>query len=129
MTTSSSMKNYGLLNFFVFSSSFNRVLSLLRCTLLASLLIGLIWLPISPAFAGNLAAEMPKMATRRLDSAAEIDRMRAFIACLPKELSKPDLKRALSEMGNDQIERALDLKVNPKISQAETKLASCLKLK
>ncbi|NJN60069.1 MAG: hypothetical protein HC879_22620 [Leptolyngbyaceae cyanobacterium SL_5_9] len=55
--------------------------------------------------------------------------MSALITCLPKQLSQPDLKRTLSEMGNDQIERILSLKSNPKLSQAETELKDCLSLK
>lgn len=109
------------------SPSLNQLLNLLRRTLITGLLVSLIWLPgifLNPAFAAPVAIE--KMAMRIAESPAESDRMSALIACLPKQLSQPNLKRALSEMGNDQIERALNLKDNPKLSQAETDFASCL---
>lgn len=109
------------------SPSLNQLLHGLRRTLITGLMVSLIWLPgifLNPVLAAPNVSE--KMAMRIADSPAESDRMRALIACLPKQLSQPNLKRALSEMSNDQIERALDLKANPKLSQAETDLASCL---
>jgi hypothetical protein len=132
MTIISKIKNRSLLNFFVFSPSSNRTLSLLRKTLLSSLLIGLICLTgisIKPASAApNATSVIPgAIASLVVDStSSEDDRMSALIACLPKQLSQPNLGRALSEMGNDQLERAFNLKANPKRSQAETDLASCL---
>ena len=109
------------------SPSLNQLLHWLRRTLITGLLASLIWLPgmlLNPALAAPNVAE--KMAMRVAESPAESDRLSALITCLPKELSQPNLKRALSEMGNDQIERALNLKANPKLSQAETDFASCL---
>jgi hypothetical protein len=131
VTTHSNINNHGLLNFIVSGSSFNRFLSLLRRTLLANLLMSLIWLlglSISPALAVPVVtAAMPEeIDSQVISSPAESDRMIALIACLPKQLSQPSLKRALSEMGNDQLERVLNLKPNHKLSQAEADLASCL---
>jgi hypothetical protein len=54
------------------------------------------------------------------------ERFKALVSCLPKQLSQPDRERTLGEMGNDQLERVLNLKSNPKLSQAETELATCM---
>jgi len=72
---------------------------------------------------------MPVETASRLVSSTSVegDRLSALITCLPKQLSQPDLKRALGEMGNDQLERAFNAKTNPKLSQAEADLATCLK--
>jgi hypothetical protein len=77
----------------------------------------------------NIAAAMPEGITAQNVDFSEDDRLKALVGCLPKQLSEPSLKRALSEMGNDQIERAFNLKVNPKLSEAETKLQNCLSRK
>jgi hypothetical protein len=57
---------------------------------------------------------------------AQPERFKALVNCLPKQLSQPDRERTLSEMGNDQLERVLNLKSNPKLSQAEIELATCM---
>lgn len=132
MTISSGVKNYSLSNFVVPILFRNQVLSLLKQTLLTSLLIGLIWLsglPLNSALAmPSVVTAMPReLASQLVDSTSiDDDRMSALITCLPKQLSQPNLKRALSEMGNDQLERAFNLKANPKLSQAEIDLANCL---
>ncbi|EAW33606.1 hypothetical protein [Lyngbya sp. PCC 8106] len=54
------------------------------------------------------------------------ERLSAVINCLPKELSEPDLGRALKEMGNDYLERTFQLKDNPKLNQAEIAFGQCL---
>lgn len=132
MTINSGIKNYNLSSFVVPSLCHNRVLSLLKQTLLTNLLIGLIWLPglpLNPALAmpGVVAAMPRERASQLVDSTSvEGNRMSALITCLPKQLSQPNLKRALSEMGNDQLERAFNLKADPKLSQAEIDLANCL---
>lgn len=132
MTINSVIKNYSLSSFVVPSRFRNRVLSLLQQTLLTSLLIGFIWLsglPLNSALAmPSAATAMPREVASQWVDATSIknDRMSALIACLPQQLSQPNLKRALSEMGNDQIERAFNLKANPKLSQTEIDLANCL---
>jgi hypothetical protein len=84
-------------------------------------------LSIQPALAKPIAAAMPgAIASQVVNSAGDGNPMNALITCLPKQLSQPNLKRALSEMGNDQLERAFNLKANPKQSQAEINLANCL---
>jgi len=121
MTSNSSIKNSSLLSFVISSSFCNQILSLLRRTVLTSLLIGLIWLPgllVEPAFAMTTAT--------MADTATKGDRITALIACLPEELSHPSLKRALDEMSDDQLERAFNVKANPKLSQAEIELKSCM---
>ncbi len=132
MTTRSSIKNRGLLNFGVFSPSFDWFLSILGRTLFASLLISLIWLPAlsNPALAVPMVASgTPEGSPAQIIDVAKSNRLSAFIACLPKELSHPSLKRALDEMGDDQLERIFNLKSNPKLSQAEIELKSCLNRK
>jgi len=131
MTINPRIKHRSLLNFVDFRPFFNQLPSLLRQTLLTSFLVRLIWLPglpISPTLAAPDAAVMPVGTASQLvnPGTAESDRMKALITCLPKELSQPSLKRALSEMGNDQVERTLNLKADPKLSQAESDLAACL---
>ncbi|MDX2230343.1 MAG: hypothetical protein NW220_11945 [Leptolyngbyaceae cyanobacterium bins.349] len=71
---------------------------------------------------------MPEtIASQLVDPTAnESDRIAALIACLPKQLSQPSFKQAWSEMKNDQLERAFNLKANPKLSEAETELARCM---
>lgn len=129
MTTCSNLKKRGLSGSVTFSSSFDRLLSLLRGTLLVCLLIGLVGLSgfsASPA----LAAPTPDSTSSQVvKPAAESERAIAFLACLPKQLSKPNLQRTLSEMGNDQAERILNLKADHKLSQAEAELKDCLNRK
>ena len=56
-------------------------------------------------------------------------RLTAVIDCIPKELSRSNLGRALTEMGNDQLQRAFNLTDNPKLSEAELEFNNCLKRK
>jgi hypothetical protein len=109
---------------------FNWASTALRRTLLASLLMSLIWLQslsINPALAMPVeTGNVEKIAARIDDSTAEGKQMSALIHCLPKQLSQPSFKRAWSEMGDDQLQRAFNLKANPKLSQAEIELAACL---
>lgn len=135
MTTTSNVKNHGLSSFVVSNPSCNQILSFLQRTFLTALLVSLIWfigLPLGSAFATpNAAAVVPgEIASQIVDSVAtEGDRMSAFIACLPKQLGQPNFKRALDEMGNDQLERIFNIKANPKLSQAEAELKSCMNRK
>jgi hypothetical protein len=134
MTTRSSIENHGLSSFVVFNPSFKRFLSLISRVLFVSLLLNLIWLPglfINPALAVPIIADaMPtRIASQVIDSAAEGDRFNAVIACLPKQLSQPNLKRALTEMGNGQLERGLKLKGRYKLNPAEIELQSCMNQK
>jgi hypothetical protein len=130
MTTRSNVEDRGLLNVIIFSPSVDSFLNLLGRTLFATLLIGLIWLPgllMDSAIAAPInASEQAERIISQAVEPIEGDRMSALITCLPKQLSQPNLKRALSEMGNDQVERILSLKSNPKLSQAEIELKDCL---
>lgn len=102
--------------------TFNQFLNLLRRTLLIGLVAGLIWLP---GLTFNSALAMPNpLAT--ITTPAKYEHLSALISCLPKQLSQPSFKRAWDEMGNDQLERAFNLKTNPKLSQAEIELKNCL---
>jgi hypothetical protein len=118
----------------MFYPFFNQILSVLRRTLFISVLIGLIWLPgpaLNPLLAEPIVttAVVEEMDSQVVDSTVKSDRKIAFLACLPKQLSQPSLKRAWSEMGNDQLERAFNLKTNPRLSLAETEMESCLSYK
>jgi hypothetical protein len=131
MTTLSSLKNHSPAQFFGISCSFNQLTDRLPRTLLTALLVGLLWLPgvlFNPALAMPLkAATVSEMMTPSVVKLSpEDDRTSALVACLPTILSQPSLKRALSEMGNDQLERVLNLKAAPRLSEAEVALANCL---
>ncbi len=104
--------------------NFNQLLNLLRRTLLTGLLAGLIWLP---GLSFNSAIAMPNSLASTVTPTKGDERLSALISCLPKQLSQPNFKRAWDEMGNDQLERAFNLKTNPKLSQAEIELKSCMK--
>jgi hypothetical protein len=115
------------------SNSLNRFLSLLNRTLLMSFLTSLIWLPglfMAPALAMPNIAVSEEATSQAVGSVSAGDaRMLAFIDCLPKQLSQGNFKRSMGDMGNDQLERILNLKSNPKLSQAEVELKSCLNSK
>jgi hypothetical protein len=115
------------------SHGLNQLLNLLHRTLLTGFLTSLIWLPglfPTPALAMPNIAGSEEVTSQAVDSTTARDaRMLAFIDCLPKQLSKPNFNRSMGEMGNDQLERILFLKSNPKLSQAEVELKSCLNSK
>jgi hypothetical protein len=115
------------------SHGLNRFLRLLHRTFLMSLLTSLIWLPglfLTPALAMPSAAVSEEVASQSVSfTAARDSRMLAFIDCLPKQLSKANFNRSMGDMGNDQLERMFNLKPNPKLSQAEIELKSCLSSK
>jgi hypothetical protein len=117
------------------SHGLNQFLNLLYRTLLMSFLTSIIWLPglfLAPALAMPNAAiaASEETASQAVDSTTARDaRMLAFIDCLPKQLSEPNFNRSMGEMGNDQLERIFNLKSNPKLSQAEVELKSCLNSK
>lgn len=117
----------------IVSHGLNRFLHLLHRTLLMSLLASLIWLPglfLNPALAMPSAAAAEEAASQTVGSTTAGDsRMLAFIDCLPKQLSKANFNRSMGDMGNDQLERMFNLKPNPKLSQAEIELKSCLSSK
>jgi hypothetical protein len=117
----------------IVSHGLNRFLSLLHRTLLMSFLTSLIWLPglfPTPALAMPNVTGSEEVTSQTAGSTTARDaRMLAFIDCLPKQLSKPNFNRSMGEMGNDQLERILFLKSNPKLSQAEVELKSCLNSK
>ncbi|MCY7272870.1 MAG: hypothetical protein LH702_03745 [Phormidesmis sp. CAN_BIN44] len=105
-------------------------MSFLRRTLLASLLMGLFWLPglpTRPALAMPDVVASEKIVERIADpTSTGSDHISALIACLPTELSQPNLKRAWDELGDDQLQRMFNLKPNPKLSQAEIELQNCM---
>ena len=131
MATISSLKNQSSAPLVGISFSFNQLTDRLSRTLLVALLVGLFWLPgllFNPALAMPLdaATVSETIASQAVKGSLKDDRTSALIACLPTVLSQPSLKRALSEMGNDQLERVLNLKAAPKLSEAEVALESCL---
>jgi len=91
-------------------------------TFLAGFLATLVWLGVFHDLA--IAADIVPHDVR--NPVVEGERLAAIVDCLPKELSQPSLGRALSEMGNDQLERAFNLKQNPQLSQAEVAFENCL---
>jgi hypothetical protein len=115
------------------SHGLNQFLSLLHRTLLMSFLTSLIWLPgllLTPALATPNVAGSEEVTSQAAGSTTARDaRMLAFIDCLPKQLSEPNFNRSMGEMGNDQLERIFNLKSDPKLSQAEVALKSCLNSK
>jgi hypothetical protein len=118
----------------ILSYGLNRFLRLLHRTILISLLIGLVWLPglsLSPVLAAsNAAIAGSEDAPKAVGSTTARDaRMLAFIDCLPKQLSQANFSRSMGDMGNDQLERMFNLKSNPKLSEAEVELKSCLSSK
>jgi hypothetical protein len=117
----------------VATHGFDRFLSLLHRMLLMSFLTSLIWLPglfLTPALALPNVAVSEKSASQAMSPNTSRDaRMLAFIDCLPKQLSEPNFNRSMGEMGNDQLERIFNLKYNPKLSEAEVELKSCLNSK
>ena len=131
MTTLAHLKNHSPAPFVAISSVFNQLTDRFTRMLLTALLVGLFWLPglfSNPALALPLHAVTlsETMTPKVVKVSPEGDRISALVACLPTVLSQPSLKRALSEMGNDQLERVLNLKADPKLSQAEVALANCL---
>ncbi len=130
MTARSKITNRGLLSLVGFISSRDRVLSLLRRTLLTSLLMGLFWLPglsTRPALAMPDVVVSEEIVEQIADSTSMgSDRTSALIACLTTELSQPNFKRAWDELGNDQLQRIFNLTANPKLSQAEIEVQSCM---
>jgi hypothetical protein len=61
--------------------------------------------------------------------AADGTDLTAIALCLPKELSQPNLKRALRESGNDFLQKVFSVKndyTEYKIDQAESQYLDCL---
>ncbi|NJO46227.1 MAG: hypothetical protein HC835_11650 [Oscillatoriales cyanobacterium RM2_1_1] len=54
------------------------------------------------------------------------ERLAAVLACLPKQLSQPNLDRAVEEMGNDFLERVFQLDADPEMTSAEAEFSECL---
>lgn len=131
MATTSSTKGHIRSRLASFRLSVRQFLTGLPRVCQVTLLVGFLWLPgwlASPALALsiNSAVFSGQIPAPIISSAPEADHLNALITCLPTELSQPSLKRALSEMRNDQFERALNLKASPKLSKAEVALATCL---
>ncbi len=78
---------------------------------------------------GFLPAQAATTEMMQQDQDTPAVRLAAVIDCLPKQLSEPDLGRALKEMGNDYLERAFQLTDDPDVSKAEAEFAQCLKNK
>ncbi|XGV97518.1 MAG: hypothetical protein ACAF41_32960 [Leptolyngbya sp. BL-A-14] len=131
MTTLARLKNHSPVLFAGISFALNQITDRFARMFLTALLVGLFWLPglfLNPALALPLKAATlsDTMTPKVVKVAPQVDRTSALVACLPTVLSQPSLKRALSEMGNDQLERVLNLKADPKLSEAEVALANCL---
>ncbi|MGF1491228.1 MAG: hypothetical protein ACFBSC_02000 [Microcoleaceae cyanobacterium] len=90
-----------------------------------SVCVGAMWLSSAVYLPVQAANSVP--ADQKKDIAVE--RLAAVIECLPKQLSEPDLGRAFQEMGNDYLERAFQLKDDPRVSDAEDEFNRCLQRK
>lgn len=120
-----------------------KILKRLRQTMIITgLLASLVWLQglwISPVQAmPNTNSPYTHTQPRILDDEsakqALSDRYRyqVVLNCIPEELGNVNndtqerIERALSELGNDQLERAFDLTDDPQLSNAELEFEQCL---
>lgn len=107
--------------------NFNSIIRSIRRWAVLGLIATLAWLQgaiMSPAYAlfgqGNDARVV----------APDGRDLTAMVDCLPKQLSEGDLKRAISEAGNDYLERVFQTKDNYgeyDISEAEEQFQACLR--
>ncbi|TVQ07057.1 MAG: hypothetical protein EA368_15430 [Leptolyngbya sp. DLM2.Bin27] len=93
------------------------------------LLAGLLWLGSSLFAAPAYAADAPD--SKRYIAADGTD-LTAMAQCLPKELSKGNLSRALQESKNDFLEKVFDVKDNYddyKLDETEIAYLACVESK
>lgn len=114
----------------------NKGLLLLLSSILAIMLVGVVFLIRSPATSASYVDFQSSSNFPRVVAEAKSDRFEAVLACLPKQLGntsdqdfKERFKQALNEMGNDQLERVFNTKDNPKLSEAEIQFQNCLREK
>ncbi|MBE9103023.1 hypothetical protein [Vacuolonema iberomarrocanum] len=103
----------------LYQGTFSRIVCLL--VILASLAFGL----TQPAYADNAQIDTSYIAADGTD-------LTAIAQCLPKELSQPNLARALRESGNDFLQKVFSTKAdydNYKIEAEEAQYLNCLKAK
>jgi hypothetical protein len=121
----------------------------LRQTLVAGLVVSLVWLQglgVQAVQAANLSqnaiaadnntiAAQPRILDEESATEYQGKRYQAVLDCFPEELGLNErdtqrrIQRVLDEWGNDQFERALDLTDNPELSDAEIKFERCLENK
>jgi len=98
-----------------------RIVAMALLASTVSLLIGI----DNPAYADTAADSGQYIA-------ADGSNLTAVAQCLPKELSQPSLARALSESGNDFLEKVFDVKDDYddyKLDRTEEEYLNCLKQK
>ncbi|NEO28689.1 MAG: hypothetical protein F6K03_17880 [Kamptonema sp. SIO4C4] len=110
----------------------NRSLLILLSAILIALLGGIFWaLSLPGTEQGYSQAKTPSPIVQA-ERKAENARMQAFLDCIPKDLTEQNRdvnkrwNQAITEMQNDQLERALQLTDSPKLSPAEQEFRDCL---
>lgn len=101
----------------IYQGTFSRIVCLL--VILVSLAF------TQPAYADNAQMDTSYIAADGTD-------LTAIAQCLPKELSQPNLARALRESGNDFLQKVFGTKAdydNYKIEAEEAQYLNCLKAK
>lgn len=105
----------------------------LKVAILSCLLVITIWLGIIPSAQANNNPNLDITNSQVIPTIKNSKRMEAIASCLPKQITIQNknvfdrINRALSEMTNDQFQRAFNLKDNPKLSDAEIKFKACLR--
>ncbi|MDB9312658.1 hypothetical protein PN462_06055 [Spirulina sp. CS-785/01] len=110
----------------------NRPLLIFLSVLLIAILGGIYWaLGLPGTELGYTQATTPPpivQAERKADS----ERMQAVLDCIPKDLTEQNRdvnkrwNQVITEMQNDQLERALQLTDSPKLSPSEQQFRDCL---
>ena len=120
---------------------FNNCLKLIYRTILTSLLVSLLWLPVlnnaaqaSPNMNGQVYyAQVAKDQDTIKPPSFDEKRSEAIKECLPPELASADIgervESTLKEMGESQIERAFNVTDDPELSEVEKQFEACLKTK
>jgi hypothetical protein len=105
----------------------------LKVAALSCLLTITIWLGVIPSARANNNPNLDITDSQVIPTIENSQRMQAIASCLPKQLTIQNkdtlnrISRALSEMTNDQFQRAFNLKDNPKLSDAEIEFKACLR--
>lgn len=105
----------------------------LKVAVLSCLLTITIWLGVIPSARANNNPNLDITDSQVIPTIENSQRMQAIASCLPKQLTIQNkdvlnrISRALSEMTNDQFQRAFNLKDNPKLSDAEIEFKACLR--
>ncbi|MFW6360071.1 MAG: hypothetical protein ACOC0N_12770 [Chroococcales cyanobacterium] len=112
------------------------IITQLSQTLLTGLLIAVLTLFGLPTASASAMQNSPmQLGDASSIISSESYHLKEIEDCIPKELTRKNkdigerVARALSEMGNDQIERALNITDDPELSDAEIEFERCLETK